>query len=95
MRKKYSKAFRPRWVRKGFVPLPKGRRDRPLIFSHRGYDSMVMKSLSSKPSIFLLTAIPFLAIEDSIRLHGGDVIYQLIVHGYVLVAIWLAERYGK
>jgi hypothetical protein len=95
MHKKYSKAFRPRWVRRGFVAQPKVKRDRPLIFPPRGYDLMVLKSLSSKPALFVLTAMPFLAVEETIRTHGGEILYQLVVHAYVLLAIWLAERFGK
>lgn len=95
MRKKLSKAFRPRWVRRGFVAQPKGKRDRPLIFPRRGYDLLVLKSLSSKPALFVLTAMPFLAVEESIRKYEGEVIYQVVVHTYVLLAIWMAERFGK
>lgn len=95
MRKKYSKAFRLRWVKRGFVAQPKVKRDRPLIFRHRGYDLMVLKSLSSKPALFVLTAMPFLAVEESIRKYGDEIIYQLVVHAYVLLAIWVAERFGK
>jgi hypothetical protein len=63
MRKKLSKAFWPRWVTRGFVAQPEVKRDRPLIFPRGGYDLMVLKSLSSKPALFVLTATPFLAVE--------------------------------